>query len=51
MYYQQCACMLAHICHACIYEYVQCTLIHLLKRHIEMGPTQSSEGEERFPAS
>ena len=46
MYYQQYT--LAHICHAYRYEYVYAYAAAYM--YIEMGPTQTSEGKERFPA-
>ena len=33
-----------------MYAYALCTLMHLLRGCIEIGPTQTSEGKERFPA-
>ena len=44
MYYQQY--MLAHICHA----YTGMSMYTLMRLHIEMGPTQTSEGKEWLSA-
>ena len=45
-------CMLTHICYAYTCIFISMYAYTFTARlHIEMGPTQTSEGKERFPAS